>query len=484
VARRTAASDYDVAVIGGGAAGLAAAGAAGMLGAKTALVHANDLGGECTWTGCIPSKALLRSAHAAHEIRRAADLGLRAELEVDFAQVMQRVREIRRRVYATADAPEVIARYGVRPIRANARFVDPRTLALDGDGPSRLTARWFVIATGSRPTALRVAVPTYDNESIWDLDVLPKRMLIAGAGPVGIEMAQAFRRLGAAVTVIASTTRILPRDDAECSAILQHRLAADGIRFVLERRIVAAESTGSGIVSVLSDGSTHEADVLFGAVGRESRVDELGLERVGVSVRDGRIVVDAHCRTTAHHIYATGDVATPTRFTHVAERMSTIAVAHALLALPLRFDADELTWTTFTAPELAHVGAQEKQLRRDGRRHRVLRFPFTHLDRAYTDDAEGLVKIVIAPRGRILGATVVGPRAGEMIAELALARKRRISAATLSGTLHAYPTYAMATRRAADGFVLRYRSDFAVRILRRLRGLRGRAPTLDAIVPQ
>ncbi len=484
MARRTAANDYDVVVIGGGAAGLAAAGAAGMLGAKTALVHATDLGGECTWTGCIPSKALLRSAHAAHEIRHAADLGLRAELEVNFAQVMQRVREIRRRVYTNEDAPDVIARYGVQPIRATARFVDSRTLALDGAAPRRLTARWFVIATGSRPAALRVAAPTYDNESIWELDVLPARILIAGAGPVGVEMAQAFRRLGAAVTVIAESARILPRDDAECAAILQRRLEADGIRFVFERKIVAAESTVSGIVATLSDGSAHETDVLLAAVGRESRVDDLGLERAGVTVRDGRIAVDAHCRTTARHIYATGDVATATRFTHVAEKMSAIAVANALLALPLRFDQRELTWATFTAPELAHVGAQEEQLRRDGRRHRVLRFPFTHLDRAYTDDAEGLVKIVITPRGCILGATVVGQRAGEMIAELALARKHKISAAALSGTLHAYPTYAMATRRAADGFVLGGRSNFAVRILRLLRGLRGHAPTLDAIVPR
>ncbi len=268
---RRRARDVDVAVIGGGAGGLAAAAAAGLLGAKTALVHAGDLGGECTWTGCIPSKALLRSAHMANEMRRATDFGLRADIEVDFAAVMRRVRAIRERVFAIDDAPDIVARYGVQTIRAHARFVDGRTLELDGDGPSYLTARWFVIATGSRPAPLGVAAPTYDNEAIWNLDVLPARLLIAGAGPVGVEMAQAFRRLGADVTVVAPSTRILPRDDAECSAILERQLAADGIRFAFGRRIVAAENAARRIAATLSDGSRCEADVLFAAVGRESR---------------------------------------------------------------------------------------------------------------------------------------------------------------------------------------------------------------------
>jgi pyruvate/2-oxoglutarate dehydrogenase complex dihydrolipoamide dehydrogenase (E3) component len=476
--------DYDVIVLGGGSAGLAAAAMAGILGAKTALLDPQDLGGECTWTGCIPSKSLLRAAHAAHEMSIAAELGLEARLTVDFAQVMERIRRVRSSVYELEDAPPRMARYGVETIRAAGRFVDRHTVELDGEGPSRLTARWFVIATGSRPMRLDVEAPTVDNETMWDLDRLPGRLLIAGGGPVAIETAQAFRRLGSEVTVVSADSRILPRDDEECAAILQRQLVDEGVRFAFGCELRAARNVDGTIAATLSNDHTLDADVLFSAIGREARVEGMCLDNAGVEVRDGRVWVDAHCRTTARNIYACGDVATTARFTHVAERMSTVAMVNAVLKIPVTFHQSELTWATFTDPELAQVGPNEAELGRRGRRYTVLRFPFDRLDRAITDAAPpGLVKILASRTGRILGATIVGARAGDTIAELALARKHRLTAGALSGTLHAYPTYAMAVRRSADAFVLRRRTDFGVRVLRLLRGLRGTAPPLDTIVP-
>ena len=484
MAREARRLDYDVAVLGGGAAGLAAAGFAGVLGARTALIEPDRLGGECTWTGCVPSKTLLRAARAAHEARNAGALGLETTLRVNFSGVMDRVHEVRTKIYDAADAPPNMARYGVDVIRAAARFVNSRTVSLEGDGPTRLRARWFVIATGSRPKRPALSVPMLDNETVWDLESLPRRLLVLGSGPVGIETAQAFQRLGSEVTVVTSDRRILERDDEECSAVLQRRLIRDGIRFEFGCEVIAAHALEGALAATLSDRRTLHADAIFAAVGREPRTESLDLANAGVKIRDGRIAVDSHCRTTARNIFASGDVTTTARFTHVAESMSYVAVMNAVVGYPARFDESELTWTTFTEPELAHVDKSEEQLRREKRPYTVSRFGFEHLDRAITDDAaEGLVKLMLTPRGRILGATIVGERAGDVIAEVALARKHGISASGLSGTLHGYPTYAMAVRRAADYYVLRGRTRPLLAVLRRLRGLRGIPPSLDSLVP-
>lgn len=483
--RSLSAPTYDLAVIGGGAAGLSAAVGAAVLGAKTVLVESARFGGDCTWNGCVPSKALLRAASAAADARVAMRFGIDAAPRIDGARVLERIRAVRERIYADADSPAVLTAYGVDTVEATARFIDPHTLALAGDAPATLSARRFVIATGSRPLPFDLDVSTIDPETIWDLSALPARMLVIGGGPVAVEIAQALARLAVRVTLVTDATRILERDDVAAAAVVARALRADGVTIQTERRVVRATQTPNGRLVTLSDGTLVDVDEIFVAIGRAARIDALGLEHAGVTVRDGLIAVNSRCRTRAAHIYAVGDCATTARFTHVAERMATVAVMNAIVGFPTIFDREDITWTTFTEPELAQVGPTESELQRRGRAYRAESFPFTRLDRAIVDGAEdGFATILTTPRGRVLGGTVVGARAGELIAEIGLARARRLPLTALSTTLHVYPTYAMGVRRAADAARIRQRTPLVVRMLRIVRGLRGTAPSLDVLLPK
>ena len=479
------AREYDLAVIGAGAAGLTAVGTAGALGAKTVLIEAARFGSDCTWHGCVPSKTLLRAAAAAAEARAAWRFGIDASPQIDGVRVMARVRAIRERIYADADAPNVLARYGVETLHARARFHDPQTLALDGDGPQFVTARRFVIASGSRPRALDLGVPTVDSDAVWDLETVPARMLVVGGGPNAIEIAQAFRRLGAEVTVVSSEARILVRDDAAAAAVVARALRDEGVVLHDACRIVAARADGGTVEARLTNGTSVTAELVVGAIGRIANVDRLELDRAGVAMHDGIVAIDARGRTRARHIYAAGDCATTARFTHVAERMAVVAATNAIVGYPLRFDPASVTWTTFTDPELAQVGPTEDELRRTRTRYRTMSFPHAALDRAIIDDATaGFVKIATDTRGRVLGGTIVGPRAGELIASIALARARRLPVAAIANTMHVYPSYAMGVRRAADTALIRTRTPLVLALLRVVRRLRGTPPPLDALLPQ
>lgn len=475
---------YDLAVIGAGSAGLTAAGAAAALGAKTVLIEAARFGGDCTWTGCVPSKALLRAASAAAEARAGTRFGVEAEPRVDGTRILARIRAVRERIYTESDAPEVLARYGVQTLRARARFLDGNTLELDGDAPRALTARRFVIATGSRPLSLELDIPSVDAQTVWEIEALPSRMLVVGGGPVAIEMAQAFQRLGVEVTVATDGPRVLPRDDPAAADVVARALRHEGVRIIAGTRLASATYADGVVTATLSEGTILRADLVFVAVGRAARIENLGLEHAGVALRGELVDVDDRCRTSASHIYAAGDCATSARFTHVAERMAAVAVMNAIVGVPTRFHQDAVTWTTFTDPELAQVGPTEAALRQSGRRYKVEAFPFSRLDRAIIDDAEsGFASIVTDLRGRVLGGTVVGPRAGELIAEVALATARRLPLSALAATLHVYPSYALALRRAADTALIRKRTPLVLFALRAARSLRGKAPSLDVLLP-
>ncbi|MCU1262797.1 MAG: mercuric reductase, partial [Bryobacterales bacterium] len=309
-------------VIGGGAAGLTAAGMSAVLGAKTALIEEHRLGGDCTWAGCIPSKTLLRASKAAYHMTTADRFGfVPIQPQFDFSQVMGHIRRTRQRIYEVADAPPHMEKLGVEVVLGRARFGDPHTIEVrEASGTSRrLTSRFFVIATGSRPRTPNLAESTLTNETIFELESQPKRLLIMGAGPVGIEMAQAFQRLGSEVTVVARGNQILPRDDPEQAGMLQECLSREGIKFLFGQDVASLQRHGNGLAAMLKDGRTLACDAALSAIGREPGVSGLQLENAGVRFGEKGIDVDRRCRTSQRHIYAVGDVTGKYQFTHMGE---------------------------------------------------------------------------------------------------------------------------------------------------------------------
>jgi pyruvate/2-oxoglutarate dehydrogenase complex dihydrolipoamide dehydrogenase (E3) component len=459
--------EYDVAVIGGGTAGLVAAGMSALLGAKTALIEENRLGGDCTWTGCIPSKTLIHTAGVAHAARAAEAHGLiRCDAQVNFAAVMRHVREVRSAVYEHADAPPNLEKLGVHVIVSRAEFLDPHTLQL---ADRQLDSRYFVIATGSKPRLPGFDVRVLTNETLFELEEQPRRLLVLGAGPVGIEMAQAFRRFGSEVTIVDPGEHILSKDDPELTSILRGVLAAEGVRFEMGQRVVALERRQDGVAATLDNGETLGCDRVLAAMGREPVIEGLGLDRAGVKYTQHGITVDSQCRTSRLHIFASGDVTGKYLFTHMAEHMSKVAISNAILKIPRSIDEKRVTWCTFTKPELARVGASQAAPGCD-----VYRFPFTKLDRAVTESSTtGLVKVLASRSGNILGASILGENAGEMIAEWALAMRHGLKLKDIADTIHPYPTYALGNRQTADEWYMKQLASPLLGMLGKAFGYRG-----------
>ncbi|MBV9775283.1 MAG: FAD-dependent oxidoreductase [Gemmatimonadetes bacterium] len=471
---------YDLAVIGGGTAGLVTSAVSAGIGARTALIERHRLGGECLWTGCVPSKAILRSAAVLATIRRAAEYGIRAgEATADFAEVMARVR---RTIAAIEphDSPERFRGLGVDVLQGHARFVSPEEVELDG---RRVRAKRWVVATGSRTAAPSVegleAAGFRTHEDVWELERLPASMLVLGAGPIGAEIGQTFARLGSRVTLADRGRQVLAREDPEVAAVLQAALEREGVAVRLGRRAVAARVEEAEKVVTLEgdDGAREEVRVeeVFVATGRRPNVEGMGLEAVGVEVAEGGIRVDAKLRTSADNVWAAGDVVGPYRFTHVADYHGRLVAPNALFPVGRKVDYRVVPWCTFTEPEVARVGLTEAEAReRWGGAAGVYRYRHDSLDRAVCDgEPEGLTKLVTDPKGRLVGAHVVGPRAGETIHEAVLAVRHRLKLSDLSGMIHVYPTYPESIRRGADAYlrakfsggVARRVADLAVRFL-------------------
>lgn len=453
--------DYDLAVIGGGAGGLTSAGVGASFGMKVVLIEAKKLGGDCTWHGCVPSKTLIRAAKAAYEIRHSGRFGIAAqEPQVDFGAVMRHVRAVRQEIYEDADAPEKYEAMGIEVRQGRARFVDAHTLEV---GSERLTARFIVIATGSRPLLPELLglerSGFLTNETIFEQDTLPERLTVLGGGPIGIELAQAFQRLGSQVSVHLRGDRILPADDPELTALLKARLTSEGVQFV--------DHSQPRHASELS------GDALLIGTGRAANTESLNLEAAGVATGSDGITIDPHCRTSARHIYAVGDVTGGWRFTHMAEHMAKVALSHLALGLPARIETRAVPWVTFTDPELAHIGATVGPA--------LYRFPFSKVDRAITDsETEGWIKVwATKPFSKILGVSILGPHAGDLIAEWALAMKSGLTLRNVADTIHPYPTYGLANRRAADQWYIQSQSVALVKWIQRLRGFQGPLPDLS-----
>jgi len=463
-------------VLGGGAAGLTAAGMSALLGAKTMLIEQHRLGGDCTWTGCVPSKTLIGVARIAHRSLTANRQGLsRSTPEFDFARVMEHVRALRQKVYEHADAPPNFERMGIKVVEARARFLDPHSVELTGAaGQQRISSRFFVIATGAAAAEPGFAARTLTNETIFELSSRPDRLVVLGAGPVGIEMAQAFHRLGSSVSVVAPGRNILPRDEPELTDLLKKSLEDEGISFVLGHRGTGAEEEGGTFAVTLDDGRKLSCDAVLAAIGRKPNIQNLCLENAGVESTQHGVTVNQRCRTSQKHIYASGDVTGRFQFTHMAEHMSKVAVTNAILRIPKSLDEKHVTWATFSDPELARVGATEDELRTRGAKYSVYRLPFAKIDRAITEgETVGLIKVLAGKSGKILGASILGTHGGEMIAEYAVAMRNGVGLQQLSETIHPYPTYVLGNRQAADQVSLPWLDSPALETLGRLFGYRG-----------
>lgn len=467
---------YDVIVIGGGAAGLTSSGIAANFGAKTMMIERHRLGGDCTWTGCVPSKAILKAAKVAHYMREAATYGIVEQpLEVDFAKVIGRVRHIREEVYEDADSPKIYENMGIDVRTGQASFVDPHTIELTHDGKSeRFTARYIVIAAGASafvpPIEGLKDVPYLTNESLFEINELPKRLAIVGGGPIGTEMCQAFARLGSQVTVIDRGPVIMSKDDPELAGMLQQHLQGEGVRYVMNAAVKRVfRQNGAIAIEAESGGglTTIEADALLLATGRAANVAGLNLEAAGVAYTKRGIDVNESGRTNVGHIYAIGDIAGRYQFTHMSEHMAKVAMTRALLKVPMKIDMKHVPWVTFTEPELGHVGATQEDLKKRGVSYEEYRFPYTKVDRAVTEgETTGLIKVYAkAFNGKILGVDILGASAGELIGEYAVAMRNGVSLRQIADTIHPYPTYALGARRAADQWYVRKQSAGFVKLL-------------------
>jgi pyruvate/2-oxoglutarate dehydrogenase complex dihydrolipoamide dehydrogenase (E3) component len=470
--------EFDIVVIGGGAGGLVVAAGGAALGAKIAIVEKHRLGGDCLWYGCVPSKTLIKSARVAHEMRHADRWALApAAPAPDLAQVMARVADVIKAIEPN-DSPERFRALGVDVVFGDGRFVAPDVFDVDG---RRLSAKSFVIATGSRPAVPPIpgldATPYLTNETVFALRESIPSLIVIGAGAVGCELAQAFRRLGSDVAVVDIAERILPHEDPDLAAVVFDSLAAEGVRFHLGAAIAKVEgrrgdvrlSVRAGDVqSVL--GGTH----LLVAAGRTANIEGLALEAANVRVDGRRIVVDSELRTTNHDIYVIGDAAGGAQYTHLAEHHAGIVLRRTLFRMRWAKPSPVVPRCTYTDPELAGVGVSEAEAKARGIAHRVYRFGFDNIDRARTEgETEGFAKIVTAPSGKLLGAFIVGAHAGELIAEYVLALANGMKAKDLTAVIHAYPTLAQINRRVADQRLKEGLTPSSRRWLQRLFGLQG-----------
>jgi len=452
---------YDLIVIGGGTAGMAVARQVGRAGKRVALIEANKTGGECLYTGCVPSKSLIASARVVAMVRRADEFGVSASAPtVDMARVVRRTNAIIRAA-GEPDTPEAIAKDGVEVIAGTARFVDPHTVAVDD---RRLRAEQLVIATGSQP-----AVPPVDglskagfltHEGILELCEVPRRLAVIGAGPVGLELGQAFLRFGSAVTVVDHRGRVLSGDDVDNAADVRKALEAEGMTFHLGSRVSQVKGTPDGkrLTVERGDGRMTEVEVdeILVATGRTPNVDSLNLGAAGVTLTPTGVRVDGSLRTSVEHIWACGDVTGPPYYTHAADAQGR-TVATGVLGGKANWDGRAVPWVTFTEPEIAGVGLTEERAReRYGRKLEVLTLPYGRVDRALTDGQEaGRIKVLLAPgwlRGRVggevVGAHVVGANAGEVVQQFAFMMAWRLPAGMLAKTVQSYPTYSLGGRQA------------------------------------
>ena len=453
---------YNLVVIGAGTAGLVTAAVAAGMGARVALVERHLMGGDCLNVGCVPSKSLVRAARAWAAVPRGAEFGLAGpdSPRGDFGAVMARMRRLRAGL-SGIDSTQRFTGLGVDVFIAAARFTGPDTVEADGV-PLRFSRA--AVCTGARAAALPIPglaeAGCLTNETLFSLTELPPRLAVIGAGPIGCEMAQSFARFGSEVTLLEQIAHILPREDPDAAAIVQRRMAADGVRLALEARITeVVRRERDKLIRYTAGAASHELavdDILVG-VGRAPNVEGLGLEQAGVAYDQAGVTVDDHLRTSNPRIYAAGDICSPFKFTHAADALAKILIQNALFPHPLGLGrastrALVIPWCTYTEPEIAHVGLYESDARTQGIAVETFTQTFDEVDRAVLDgEDDGFVRVHLKRGGdRILGATIVGAHAGELISELTLAMQAGAGLGVIGSTIHPYPTQADALRKVAN----------------------------------
>ncbi len=448
---------YNLVVIGGGTAGLVSAVGAALLGGRVALVERHLLGGDCLNYGCVPSKALIRAGQAAYDVHAASALGVLASgVRVDFPAAMERLRRLRAQI-APHDSAARLAGLGIDVFLGEGEFVTPNAIEVAGQ---RLAFARAVIATGAR-----AAVPAIEglaeldyltNESVFSLTELPRRLVVVGAGPIGCELAQAFRRLGSEVTIVDRSTQLLPREDPDAAAVIATRFAAEGIQVVLGATLVRAEPRQGGkAIHYDRGGEPGEVvgDAILIAIGRAPNVERLGLPAAGIDATARGVHVDDRLRTTNRRVFAAGDVASRYQFTHAADAMARVVLQNALFFGRKRASGLVIPWCTYTDPEIAHVGLYAHEAEERGLAFTTLTVPLASVDRAILDgDTEGFARAHVDRKGRILGITLVSRHAGESIGEAVLAMTHRLRIGALASTIHPYPTQAEALKKLGDAF--------------------------------
>ena len=446
----------DICVIGAGSGGLSVAAAAAAFGVPVVLIEKGKMGGECLNTGCVPSKSLIAAGKRARAITNAATFGVSTQAaDIDFAKVHRHVHGVIAAI-APNDSKERFNGLGVRVIEGAARFKDRNTVVVNA---TEIVARRFVVATGSSPALPPIAgldhVPYLTNETVFDLTARPEHLIVIGAGAIGLELAQAFRRLGSAVTVLEAAEP-LAREDKECAAIVLDALAREGVAIRSHVAIARVEAAGAKIKAVLGDGETAiEGSHLLIATGRKANTEGLALEAARIACDRNGIKVNKGLKTSNRRVYAIGDVAGRGQFTHLANYHAGLVIRNALFRLPVKVNADLVPRVTYTDPELAHVGLTESEARKRRLAIRVLRWPYHENDRAQTEcETVGHIKVLTDRRGKILGATIVGAAAGELITAWTLATSRGLNIRALAGMIVPYPTLAEIGKRAAVTYFL------------------------------
>ncbi len=459
----------DICVIGAGSGGLSVAAAAASFGRSVVLIEKHKMGGDCLNYGCVPSKAIIAAGKRAHAMRTSAPFGVASvEPSVDFAAVNAHVRSVIDAI-APNDSVERFTGLGVRVIQAAGRFIDKSTVAA---GDYRITARRFVIATGSSPVVPPIpgldTVSYFTNETLFDNTQKIDHLIIIGGGPIGMEMAQAHRRLGSRVTVLDGL-KALAKDDPELTLLLLRQLRGEGIDIREDTKVERIEALGQGVrvhVSAAGKSDSVEGSHLLISAGRKPNVADLGLDAAGITFDKRGVKVDAGLRTSNSRVFAIGDVAGGLQFTHVANYHAGIVIRRALFRLPAKTNDGIIPWVTYTEPELAHVGLSEPEANAKKMAIKVLRWPFHENDRAQAErEIEGHIKVITDARGKILGASILGAHAGELIQMWALALSQGMNIKAMTGFISPYPTLSEVSKRAAFRF---YASKAASPVVRKV----------------